>query len=64
MYMLLEKWHLIRILAVLTLSAVVLVVAAKAPDSVPAAGSVTNWGLSFQKEGKTPVGNASKEHLA
>ena len=58
MYMLLEKWHLIRILAV------VLVVAAKAPDSVPAAGSVTNWGLSFQKEGKTPVGNASKEHLA
>ena len=29
-----------------------------------AAGADTNWGLSFQKEGETPVGNASAEYLA
>lgn len=64
MYMLLGKRHLLRILGVLTLSAVLLVVVAKAPDSVATAADVTNWGLSFQKEGETPVGNASKGQLA
>ena len=29
-----------------------------------AAGADANWGLSFQKEGETPVGNASAEYLA
>lgn len=28
------------------------------------AGEVTNWGLSFDQEGKPPVGNASTEELA
>lgn len=38
--------------------------------AVPAAGnavvpvSADNWGLSFPKEGETPVGNATAEHLA
>ena len=64
MYMLLGKRHLLRILSVLAVSAVLLVVAAKAPDSVATAADITNWGLSFRKEGKTPVGNATKEQLA
>ena len=34
------------------------------PESVATGGQITNWGLSFQKEGATPVGNASAEYLA
>ena len=37
------------------------------PASVQTTGNsqqVTNWGLAFDKEGETPVGNASKEELA
>jgi peptidoglycan-N-acetylmuramic acid deacetylase len=29
-----------------------------------AAAPVTDWGLSYQKAGETPVGNASAEYLA
>lgn len=64
MYMILGKRHLLQILAVVAVSAVVLITLAKAPDTVATAADVTNWGLSFQKEGATPVGNASKEQLA
>ncbi len=36
----------------------------EAPE-IPAAGDAySNWGLSFQEKGKTPVANASKEFLA
>lgn len=28
-----------------------------------ASAEITNWGLSFQKEGQTPIGNASAEYL-
>lgn len=31
--------------------------------AVEAAASNDNWGLSFQEEGKTPVGNATPEFL-
>lgn len=31
--------------------------------AVEAAASIDNWGLSFQEEGKTPVGNATPEFL-
>ncbi len=34
-------------------------------EAVPASGGTyDNWGLSFREEGKTPVGNATKEFLA
>ena len=33
-------------------------------DAVTASSSSTSWGLSFQEEGKRPVGNASIEELA
>ena len=32
-------------------------------SSVAAGAEITNWGLSFQKEGQTPIGNASAEYL-
>lgn len=32
-------------------------------DAVATAAENTNWGLSFQKKGQTPVGNASAEYL-
>lgn len=36
-----------------------------ASPASPAAGSGNpNWGLSFREEGKTPVGNATKDYLA
>lgn len=31
--------------------------------AVASAAEITNWGLSFQKEGEAPVGNASAEYL-
>lgn len=33
-------------------------------EAAIAASAEGNWGLSFQEEGKTPVGNATKEELA
>ena len=38
----------------------------RADASAPAASSSVsdNWGLSFQQEGKAPVGNASPKELA
>jgi len=33
-------------------------------QAVQTAGEITNWGLSFQKEGEPPVANASSEYLA
>ncbi len=32
--------------------------------AVPTAGEITNWGLSFQKEGEPPVANATGEYLS
>ena len=34
------------------------------PPAVTASASPTNWGLSFQKEGEAPVGNATSQYLA
>ena len=33
------------------------------PDSLPTGAQISNWGLSFQQEGKCPVTDASKEEL-
>ena len=32
-------------------------------DAVETAGEITNWGLSFQKEGEPPIANATSEYL-
>ena len=34
------------------------------PDTITTSASSSSWGLSFQEEGKTPVGNASAKELA
>ena len=34
------------------------------PETVTTSSSSSSWGLSFQEEGKTPVGNASSEELS
>ena len=31
--------------------------------SITTASEITNWGLSFQNKGKSPIGNATPEHL-
>ena len=36
----------------------------RTPEAVTTASGSTSWGLSFQEEGKRPVGNASMEELA
>lgn len=33
-------------------------------NALETAGEITNWGLSFQKEGEPPVANATSEYLA
>lgn len=57
--------------AVLAALAVALLVCAwaaamdsKKPAAVMATAEITNWGLSFQKEGEAPVGNADSAFLA
>ena len=36
----------------------------KEPTAVAASAEITNWGLSFQREGEPPVGNADSAFLA
>lgn len=36
----------------------------RSPSAVPSSAAITNWGLSFQKEGEPPTGNATPEYLA
>ena len=66
MFMVLRKRQVLAGLGGLLLAAGILTgvlirtVQAAAPD----ASADTNWGLSFQQEGKTPVGNASSEFLS
>ena len=33
-------------------------------EALAASAEVTNWGLSFQREGEAPLGNATAEYLA
>ena len=66
MFAIIRKQHIIAAAAVLFALAMIPVGANRLQaDAVQAvAGADTNWGLSFQKEGETPVGNASAEYLA
>ncbi|WP_195986276.1 delta-lactam-biosynthetic de-N-acetylase [Clostridium sp. D33t1_170424_F3] len=59
-----KKQIIAAILCLLLLLAVPLALRKLLPASVAASASAnTNWGLSFQEEGKTPVGNASADFL-
>ena len=59
-----KKWILAGLLCLLLLAAVPGIFHHVTDASVAASASAnTNWGLSFQEEGKTPVGNASAASL-
>ena len=66
MFMVLQKRQVLAGLAGILLSAGLLTgVLIRCIQAAPAAAPAdTNWGLSFQQEGKTPVGNASSEFLS
>ncbi len=59
-----RKSVLISTAAILLASGIVTLAAAGRGGALIASGEITNWGLSFQKEGEPPVGNASTEYLA
>ena len=55
---------LISTFAILVICGIVTTVAAGNGGALFTSGEITNWGLSFQKQGEAPVGNASSEYLA
>lgn len=55
---------LISTFAILMICGIVTAVAAGNGGALFTSGEITNWGLSFQKQGEAPVGNASSEYLA
>lgn len=55
---------LLSLLAVLAVCGMITAAAAGNGDALFTSTEITNWGLSFQQEGKPPVGNASSEYLA
>lgn len=64
MMVVIRKKHIVIALCICILLALIPIVYSRvAPVAVTAAAVNTNWGLSFQEEGKTPVGNASAEYL-
>ena len=66
MFAVLGKRHLVVGLGGLLVLAgmVTSIISAAASNAAPTTSAEVNWGLSFQAEGKTPVGNASSEYLA
>lgn len=52
------------VVAVLAISAMVIIGAYKNGNITAASAEISNWGLSFQKEGEPPVANATAEYLA
>lgn len=55
---------LLSTLAIVLVCGIVTLTASKRGGAVFASAEITNWGLSFQEEGKPPVANASSEYLA
>lgn len=54
---------LLATLAVLLVCGIVSLIVAGGVGAVFTSGEITNWGLSFQEEGKPPVANATGEYL-
>lgn len=51
-------------LAILLICGVVTLTAAGKVGALFTGAEITNWGLSFQEEGKPPIGNASSDYLS
>ncbi len=63
---LLKKYKLIVIFILLVIAALIcgaVRIWGPEPDSSPVNADISNWGLSFQQEGKCPVGNVSESEL-
>ncbi len=54
---------LVSLAAILLLSGILTLLSAESGEALLASGEITNWGLSFQEEGKPPIGNVSQENL-
>lgn len=52
------------VIAILAISAMVVIGAYKNGNITAASAEISNWGLSFQTEGEPPVANATAEYLA
>lgn len=52
------------VIAILAISAMVVIGAYKNGNITAASAEISNWGLSFQTEGQPPVANATAEYLA
>lgn len=52
------------VIAVLSISAMVVIGAYKNGNITAASAEISNWGLSFQTEGQPPVANATAEYLS
>ncbi len=65
MYLIIRKKHVISaaLCIVLALAVGIFFTVRANQNTVSAAAANTNWGLSFQKDGAKPVGNASPEFL-
>lgn len=66
MIILIKRKTILWVVACLVLASVVTVMARGPAEEDPVAVSApktTDWGLSFQEEGKTPVGNATPDYL-
>ena len=63
MLILKKRWILTALVCLAVLIASPLAIAEYAAVQQTAAGVSTSWGLSFQKEGETPVGNADAAYL-
>ncbi len=59
-----KRGVLFSTLAILLVCGIVTLTASARGGAVFTSTEITNWGLSFQKEGEAPVGNASAEYLA
>ena len=58
-----KQWVILAVVCMAAVVAVPILVLAFSDVQTTAAGVVSNWGLSFQKEGQTPVGNADVAYL-
>lgn len=54
---------LLSLLAILAISGGLTLASGQRGVALATSAEITNWGLSFQEEGKAPVGNASSDYL-
>lgn len=59
-----RKAVLLSVAVIAAVCGLVMLTAARNGGAVFTSGEITNWGLSFQEEGKPPVANATSDYLA